>query len=247
MHDFRPDHPGPIDGWPDAGFDAVLHLLDRQIVDSNGQLVGKVDDIELVEDPDGRLVPTALLVGMAALLPRFGAHAFRSWARLAPAFAERYQPGVVEIDLVDDVTSGVHLSVERDGLLRSRIDEVGHPVRHRLSTLLAMRVDLPPDAGAASHHARVLDVRLRSRAGASGVQVGALLVGRGRPGSMLGYERSPERGPWLIASVVRWLHRHSRLVEVGDGVEVDWDAGVVRVAAGAAVRPVVDRSADGPA
>src|SRR5438105_4705004 len=103
---WRPAHPGPIEGWPDADYDAVLQLLDRQIVDVRGMLVGKVDDVELVADPDGALVPTGLLCGTAALLPRvgdgFGDLLHLRWLQLAPADGERGRPGVVDLDLVED-------------------------------------------------------------------------------------------------------------------------------------------------
>jgi hypothetical protein len=236
----RPVHPGPIDGWPDAGYDAALHLLDRQIVDVDGMLVGKVDDLELVEDVDGVLVPTGLLVGMAALLPRLGDRTgpwfFHRWVRLAPAHAERSRPGVVDLDLVEDVTSEVHLSVARDGLLHRRIEmPEDQPVRRTLGQLLAMKVDLPGDGTSGPSTARVLDVRLSAAPGGRGAQVAALVVGRGRPGSLLGYDRSRERGPWLVATVVRRLHRHSRLVELGDPVEIDWELRRVRVGADAGI------------
>ena len=69
-------------------YDAALHLLDRQLVDPDGRLVGKVDDVELAEGADGVLVPTGLMVGMAALLPRLGDRSgpwlYRHWVRLAP-------------------------------------------------------------------------------------------------------------------------------------------------------------------
>ena len=59
---------------PVAGrrYDAGLHLLDRQVVDPDGRLVGKVDDLELEIDPFGVLKVTALLQGPGALGPRFG-------------------------------------------------------------------------------------------------------------------------------------------------------------------------------
>ena len=59
---------------PVAGrrYDAALHLLDRQVVDVDGRLVGKVDDLELQIDASGALKVTALLQGPGALGPRFG-------------------------------------------------------------------------------------------------------------------------------------------------------------------------------
>jgi hypothetical protein len=52
--------------------DAHLHLLDRQIVDRDGVLVGKVDDLELTPVPDGYPVVSAILCGPMALGPRIG-------------------------------------------------------------------------------------------------------------------------------------------------------------------------------
>ncbi len=59
-----------------GSLDAVLHLLDRQVVDVEGLLVCKVDDVELTELDDGVLGVTALLAGPAALTPRYGDEAF---------------------------------------------------------------------------------------------------------------------------------------------------------------------------
>jgi sporulation protein YlmC with PRC-barrel domain len=48
--------------------DLALHLLDRQVVDTHGDPVGKVDDVELSEEG----LVTALLVGPQALAGRIG-------------------------------------------------------------------------------------------------------------------------------------------------------------------------------
>jgi hypothetical protein len=182
---------------------------------------------------------------MAALLPRFGDRSGEwlqhRWIRLAPAHAERSHPGAVDLDLVEDVTSEVHLSVARDGLLHRRNQgPEDRPLRRTLGQLLAMRVDLPASGPSGPSTARVLDVRLSAAPGGRGAQVAALIVGRGRPGSLLGYERSRERGPWLVAAVVRRLHRHSRLVPLGPGVELDWDARRVRVGPGVGLEQLDD-------
>jgi hypothetical protein len=78
---------------------------------------------------------------------------------------------------------------------------------------------------------RVLDVRLERERSDPGerMRVVGLVVGHGRPGSYFGYDRRPDMGPWLIRVVVRWLHRHSAYVDLADLLELDWDAGVVRV------------------
>lgn len=231
-----PPHRGPIESWPDAEYDAALHLLDRQIVAVDGRLVGKVDDVELTVDADGSLVPTGLMVGAAALLPRFGG-TLGTWLatrheQLGVARADRRAPYVIDMSEVDDVTSEVHVSSPREGLLRRRIPAPEEPVRHTLGELLEMTVRMPPE-GTGPAKAQVLDVRFAAQAGAQ--RVAALVVGHGRPGSLLGYERRSEQGPWLIATIVRRLHRHTRVVELGPDVDIDWDAGEVRVGPGADV------------
>ena len=49
-----------------------LQLLDRQLVDRRGRLVGKVDDLELDGDVGGRLYVTAILSGPGVLAQRLG-------------------------------------------------------------------------------------------------------------------------------------------------------------------------------
>ena len=51
---------------------ASLSLLDRQILDSNDTPVGKVDDLELVTDDEGRPVVSAILIGPLVLGARLG-------------------------------------------------------------------------------------------------------------------------------------------------------------------------------
>lgn len=53
--------------------DVAPGLIDRQIVNADGDMLGKVDDVELVVPPDGSApVVTALLCGPLALGPRLG-------------------------------------------------------------------------------------------------------------------------------------------------------------------------------
>jgi|tagenome__1003787_1003787.scaffolds.fasta_scaffold20412801_2 sporulation protein YlmC with PRC-barrel domain len=95
--------------------DAQLELLDRQIVDVDGRMVGKVDDVELAQRPDGRLVVTALLTGPGALGPRLGgalgAIVRSSWSRLSGSPSDR--PGRIDIALVAEVGTAVRLGVSR--------------------------------------------------------------------------------------------------------------------------------------
>lgn len=119
----------------DEGFlDAQLNLLDRQVVDSRSRLVGKVDGVELDEQPGG-LVVSALLTGPGALGPRIGGAPgsiiTASWARLAGRNPD--QPRRIDHSLVDDIGTAIHLNVERE---RTGVDGFEVWVRERLITAL---------------------------------------------------------------------------------------------------------------
>jgi sporulation protein YlmC with PRC-barrel domain len=94
------------------GFD----LLDRQILDSDGEPIGKVDDVELDRGPDGALRVSALLVGQQALGDRIGGRLGRWIAGAARRLSPDYERGPIRIpfDLVAQITSAVNLSVRRE-------------------------------------------------------------------------------------------------------------------------------------
>ena len=79
----------------------------------------------------------------------------------------------------------------------------------------------------------VVDVRLAPSARVPGLLaeyvVEGLVVGRMRPGTLFGYDRHPEQGPWLLRKVVRFLHRHTGYVGWDEVEHVDWDAGIVHL------------------
>ncbi len=54
------------------------------------------------------------------------------------------------------------------------------------------------------------------------------VVGHGRPGSLLGYDRRGDQGPWLVRTVVRRLHRHSAIAGV-DASDISWAEETVRL------------------
>jgi sporulation protein YlmC with PRC-barrel domain len=206
--------------------DAVLHLLDRQVVDVEDRLVCKVDDVELTAFHDGVLAVTGLLAGPAALVPRLGDDGWGRrlrdfWHRLGVVPIDHDDPYRIDLDLVERLGSGVELNVRRDGVLV----RCGQRER-RLNELLQMTVQEPGGV----RLGRVLDVRLERETTEPGtrLRVVGLVVGRGRPGSYFGYDRRPDMGPWLVNRVVRWLHRHSAYAAIDD-VELDWAAGVIRV------------------
>ena len=98
--------------------------------------------------------------------------------------------------------SGVELTVGREGLLVRQGER-----KRRLNDLLQQHVqDL-----SGRRIGRVLDVRLEPERTEPGelLRVRGLVIGPGRPGSYLGYDRRPDMGPWLVNRIVRWLHRHS--------------------------------------
>ncbi len=210
-----------------GALDAVLHLLDRQVVDVNQLLVCKVDDVELTTFDDGALAVTGLLVGAAALVPRYaddglGRLLHDYWRRLGPQQADRDDPYRIDLELVERLGSAVELNVARDGVLVRQ----GQRAR-RLNDLLQMPVQDPGGVALG----RVLDVRLERETTEPGnrIRVRGLVVGRGRPGSYLGYDRQPDMGPWLVNRIVRRLHRHSAYVALDDLEELDWEAGLIRV------------------
>jgi hypothetical protein len=104
--------------------EAGLHLLDRQLVDRDGRLAGKVDDLEL-ELPEGGGPPlvTAILAGPGALSRRIGG---RSGAWLE-SVANRLRggddrPARVSFAVVKRIGSAVELSVPRAELETNRLE-----------------------------------------------------------------------------------------------------------------------------
>ena len=104
--------------------EAGLHLLDRQLVDRDGRLAGKVDDLEL-EFPsgDGPPLVTAILAGPGALGRRIGGRL----GALVEAAANRLRdgeprPARVSFGVVKRIGSAIELSVPRDELETNRLE-----------------------------------------------------------------------------------------------------------------------------
>jgi sporulation protein YlmC with PRC-barrel domain len=94
----------------------AFHLLDRQVVDRDGLLVGKVDDIELSDTDPPRVI--ALLLGPQALGLRMGGwlgrFVYDTAYRLSPQRSPL--PTRVAYELVSHVDTSVHLQVPRRDL-----------------------------------------------------------------------------------------------------------------------------------
>jgi sporulation protein YlmC with PRC-barrel domain len=93
-----------------------FELLDRQIVDRDGEPVGKVDDVELTYDERGDAYVTGLLLGQQALGERIGGGLGRWISAVARRMSEPPgQPPIrIGFDLVERVDSAVRLSVARE-------------------------------------------------------------------------------------------------------------------------------------
>ena len=103
---------------PGRMYDAVLHLLDRQIRDPDDLLVAKVDDLELTRRDDGRWVVAAVLTGPGALGPRLhgrlGEWVGAVWRRLHPDHDPA--PGRIPMSDVVGIDSAVTVGRRRDSL-----------------------------------------------------------------------------------------------------------------------------------
>jgi sporulation protein YlmC with PRC-barrel domain len=101
----------------------AFNLLDRQIVDSDGLPVGKVDDVELERAPDGGLYVAALLTGQQALGKRIGG-ALGRWITAAATRLEldRDGPHRIPYDVVASVESAVVLSIKRELLPEPQLE-----------------------------------------------------------------------------------------------------------------------------
>jgi len=99
-------------------FDTALHLLDRQIIDPDGRLVGKVDDLELAELDNGGWTVSAILTGPGALGIRLGGRTGRwivaVWQRLS--ILPSPTPGRIPLALVTHIDSAVHIARSVDEL-----------------------------------------------------------------------------------------------------------------------------------
>jgi sporulation protein YlmC with PRC-barrel domain len=98
--------------------DIHLQLLDRQVLDRDGRMVCKVDDVELHADADGAPVVTAILVGPRALGPRLGGRLGRWVTGLASRLAASPgdDPPRIPFGLVTDVHDAVDVGRTRDEL-----------------------------------------------------------------------------------------------------------------------------------
>lgn len=113
------DPSGPRQLW------AGLDLLDHQIVDSDGRLAGKVDDLEL-EIPEGDDLPvvTEILSGLGALAGQIGGDAGTWLASIETRIARRHDEpmGRIPWAMVASVAEHVEVSIPRNELDSNRAE-----------------------------------------------------------------------------------------------------------------------------
>jgi sporulation protein YlmC with PRC-barrel domain len=100
-----------------------FHLLDRQIVDRDGQLVGKVDEVELSDEDPPRVV--ALLLGPRPLGERMGGWLGRLIADVTTRLHSEGGPYRARIpyEHVAAIDSEIHLRVRRELLPEPALEE----------------------------------------------------------------------------------------------------------------------------
>jgi sporulation protein YlmC with PRC-barrel domain len=102
-----------------------FHLLDRQLVDRTGALVGKVDDVEFSAGDDGPPTVTALLVGQEPLGERLGGALGRTMAGAARRLRGDAESAPIRIpyEVVAEVGAAITLSVSRDLLTQPALEQ----------------------------------------------------------------------------------------------------------------------------
>jgi hypothetical protein len=111
----------------ESTYDAALRLLDRQVIDSDGALVCNVDDLEIDVPAIGAPRVVALLTGPGVLGPRIGGFLGRwivaTWQRLSPTADPK--PGRIDVHLIADIDSAIHLAVPRHRLAELADGDLG--------------------------------------------------------------------------------------------------------------------------
>jgi len=112
--------------------------------------------------------------------------------------------------------------------MTQRADD-GREQLHRLDDVLGMGIRYADGTDGD----QVSDLRLGRGDVVRGVMaelvVEGVIVGKRRPGSLMGYDRHRDQGPWAIRRVVRFLHRHTGYVGWHEVESIDWGRRVVHL------------------
>src|SRR4051795_5897162 len=102
----------------DPPFNLALRLLDRQVVDRDGGMICKVDDVEFSQTDDGGWYVSALLAGPQALGPRLPGRLGRwvmSVGRRLSVYSDA-EPRRLPFERVTEIGSAVVVDRSRDQL-----------------------------------------------------------------------------------------------------------------------------------
>ena len=104
---------------------AALHLLDRQILDADSMLAGKVDDLEFERPRDGSDPYVAtILSGVGALGPRLGGRLGGWLSGIHRRLRPEPEPGPARISfgVVKKVNNHVELTLRREELENNELE-----------------------------------------------------------------------------------------------------------------------------
>jgi len=103
---------------------AALQLLDRQILDADSMMAGKVDDLELEQSNEGYLYVTTILSGLGALGPRLGGRLGRWFTAVHRRLHPDPEPGPARISfgVVKRINNHVELTVRREDLENQELE-----------------------------------------------------------------------------------------------------------------------------
>jgi hypothetical protein len=103
---------------------AALQLLDRQILDADSMLAGKVDDLEFEQSNKGYPYVTTILSGLGALGPRLGGRLGRWFTAVHRRLHPDPEPGPARISfgVVKRIDNHVELTVRREDLENQELE-----------------------------------------------------------------------------------------------------------------------------
>lgn len=120
---------------------ASLDLLDRQVLDCNGEPVGKVDDVELTDPEQGPPRLAALLLGPQAYGQRLGGRLGTWIASTGVRLSGTDLPIRIPIEAVKEIGVSIELNVPLEDI--ARVEQLEQWLREHL-------IERIPGAGSAS-------------------------------------------------------------------------------------------------